>query len=537
MAKNVGLEYLDLVWRDRNPNKGSCFPTLNKFDAPIQAQNCHTPLRKSSRSSEFVCDAPSNEILTIHVILEAIQNAEQELDADFFKPFVLHYWQLQRLLDVLRCSTPVLGLPAQLKSYDAKLQKLAQAKNDETCPAKIEVMQQEYLKLEAAKNELEKNYQDAEEALFNGQSPEDKDNIQLVLIISLILELSLRQGMSVALLSEQLRLKEQKNACLKLLRNCGITFDARFKKTFQEYPCVRTKETVLNRISTELNTDMNWFLGREAGTRPSFYVSRVLGTQEFHSFYNHFRLGVTRFRRLLSFLESYLKNESYSAGFKMLDPYMRGLLAYVNWVFFIPRLSLNLSLLAYHGFAPEGLEKKLDLSVRLRAHWTRFWFEVIPDLYWILFGLKVCFWMPEGVLSPAGITLSVTVQALDLVISLLRAGIELMRLNTMFNDLKRVNSSMEIQNQIEKRFWFEAQALGYMVAHFGILMISLCLTLPSMTAANLLWPVLGGLTAFVMTLVSHSMQNYFHHRRQTEFEQLPGPDTTDMPAPNSRIFQ
>ena len=148
--------------------------------------------------------------------------------------------------------------------------------------------------------------------------------------------------------------------------------------------------------------------------------------------------------------------------------------------------------------------------------------------------------MPGGVLTPLGIALSVTVQALDLLTSILRAGIELHRLYKMGYNLGLSNCPKKIQDEMDKRFWFEAFALGYMVFHFSILMVSLCLTLPGMAAVSTMWPVIGGLNATLMTVITYHMQNYFNQRRQAEFEPRPKPlaksEGNNLPPTNSRMY-
>ncbi len=574
MASNAVLGYLDLVWRDRK-STGVSFFEHNKSFAPAASASVPTQLAQASQSpprmglskfssgnfsispihfTDFPPQQPSAG-LPIHTILLALQEAENRGDADFFEPFVLHYWQLQRLLDVIRCSTPILALPATQRANLAKIKTLEGEIRAEQSLDKRRAMESRVRELELINRALHKKVQAERTEMAQGHRPEDLENVPAVLVLSRLLNICFRKGMSVALLSDQLRLDAQQIEYRELLNECGITFDDRiFIDTFIQHDSVQTQATVLSRIGTELSEDIAWAFGDsdipDPGTQAGalaiarYYVSRVMGTQDFHTFYNHFRLGFTRLRRELAFLEPHLQNTTYSHLFKAADPYMRAVLSYVNWLFFIPRLSLNFSLLTYHGLGLgqiEPLERNLDWSVRLQAHWKRCWVEVIPDLYWIAVGLKVCFWLPGGVLTPLGIALSVTVQALDLLTSILRAGIELHRLYEMAYNLDQLHCPRKIQDEMEKRFWFEAFALAYMVFHFSILMVSLCLTLPGMAAVSTMWPVIGGLNATLMTVITYHMQNYFIQRRQAEFEPRPNPLSSGSGEPvlqtaNSRHF-
>ena len=552
MPNNAILSYLDLVWRERNSPGDSFFGHNQSFSqeippsaiSPILQTPQRVLSRHSSSSSGYLSGSPVNTDspphldtdLPIHAILLELQRVEQDADAEFFAPFVLHYWQIQRLLDVLRCSTPVLACPAIQRNNAAKIQALELAITKERSPAKQSAMKQTVIELERENRALKTRFEVEKQAMIDGHRELEKDNIQSALVLARLLNIVFRKGMSVGLLSDQLRLEAQLAEYRELLSDCGIVFDRRFVNTFTLHPSVQSKGTVLERLGQELSEDIAWAFNDEGVPDPRtvngalaiarYYVSRVLGIQLFHAFYNHLRLGGTRFRRLLAFLEPFLKNKVYSELFQKADPYMRSILAYVNWMFFVPRLSLNFSLLSYHGSGLghlEQLERNLDLSVRVRAHWTRFWFEVIPDLYWFLLGLKVCFWLPGGALTPLGIALSVTIQALDLLTSIVRAAIELYRLYKMSSDLDLVNCPQSIRDHMDKRFWFEAQALGYMVCHFSILMVSLCLTLPSVGAVSTMFPVVGGVNAVLLTVVTYHMQNYFNKRREEEFELKPKP--------------
>ncbi|NDH67956.1 MAG: hypothetical protein EBY22_08675 [Gammaproteobacteria bacterium] len=567
MANNPVLRYLNLVWKDRKSTGVSFFEQNQSFDSEVSALVPTQPAQASppriglssgssngfSISPIHFTDSPPQQSyanLPIHTILLALQAAENGVNADFFEPFVLHYWQLQRLLDVMRCSTPILALPATQRANVAKINMLNREISEEMSPDKRRVMQSRVRDLEQINRAFHDKVKAERAEMAQGKRPEDLENVQAVLVLSRLLNICFRKGMSVALLSDQLRLDAQQIEYRELLNACGITFDDNiFIDTFIQHDSVQTQAPTLSRIGTELSEDIAWAFGDPGIPNPEthagalaiarYYVSRVMGTQEFHTFYNHFRLGGTRFRRLLAFLEPYLQNKTYSHLFKAADPYMRGVLSYVNWLFFIPRLSLNFSLLTYHGLGLgqlEPLERNLDWSVRLQAHWKRCWVEVIPDLYWIAVGLKVCFWLPGGVLTPLGIALSVTVQALDLLTSILRAGIELHRLYKMAYNLGQLNCPQKILDEMEKRFWFEAFALGYMVFHFSILMISLCLTLPSMAAVSTMWPVIGGFNATLMTVVTYHMQNYFNQRRQAEFEPRPKPGGNNLLTANSRMY-
>lgn len=570
MSDNAILGYLDLVWRVRNTTKRSFLDQKKSFNLPktsIASSSSaeamfQTPPRgiqpnRSSSSTGFNMtpidlnnaspDQTKND-LPIHDILLEIQTAVLGADAEFFEPFILHHWQLQRLLDMIRCNTKLLSLPTIQRANSAKIHSLRlEVSKEGLSPEKIQNLEKQLQEIEGKNQAIIAEIAAEKAALEAGNRPQDQESIQAALVLSTLLNVVFRDGMSVPLLSDQLRLEAQQFECRELLSQyCNINFDDRFIDIFARHPSVQTSGTVPERIKQEFKYLFAWlfddgsFFGIGVADRMlaamKHFVARVLGIQAFHGFYNHLRLGITRFRRLLAFLEPFLKNSMYTAVFKTVDPYMRAVLAYVNWMFFIPRLSLNLYLLFHHLNNVdnlEPLEKNVDPGIRFRAHWTRFWFEVFTDIYWILIGLKVCFALPGGALSPVGIFMSLTVQLLDLVHSILRAAIELYRLYKMALDLDGLGANLSFKESVNKRIRFEMLALGYMIFHFSVLMLCLCLTLPSMSAVSLMLPVIGGIGAVLITCMTYYMQNYFNQRRQNEFE----PKPPAMPENDSDVMR
>lgn len=557
MINNAVLGYVDLICRTKYSTKHTFF-NKKSFDPITVLPNStssstiyKTPPRRQNSNARDSVDLfieigsgspESIQELPIHLILKDIYAAMSDHDTTYFEPMILHYWQLQRLLEILRCNTPLLALPAAQRSNNVKIEQIRKEIGNSTHPDIRRRKEIEIQNLERANERIREEIVQEELAIKNNQRSQDKENLQAVLVLSTLLNIVYREGMSVPLLSDQFRLEAQQHEARHLLtEHYGIVFEETeqaFVELFSVHHTVQTVKTVPERIVSELKDDWAWLKSQVPTSlddetlleRARYYVSRVLGVQMGHAFYNHLRLGGTRARRLLAFLEPFLKNETYTAFFKTVDPYMRFVLSYLNWMFFIPRLSLHLSLLSHHLFNKsqlQPLEGKLPLLSRFRAHWTRFGFEFVIDSYWFLNGLKVCFWLPGGALSPQGIFLSLTIQVLDLFCSIVRAVVELRRLSNMAADLNNLEPNLALTKDIDKRFWFEAFALGYMIFHFSVLMISLCLTLPAMAAISTMLPVIGGTCAVLVTVLTYHMQNYFVRRRESEFECRPKPIMID----------
>lgn len=525
MPTNAILGYLDLISR-----------TKYRANSPF-FQN-----RTTLTSPRLPAIAPVAQGLPIHTLLGDIEKHVKEIEkheqqdpsrsdaalrdaAKFFEPLMLHHWQLVRLLNVLRCHTSIFQLAAKDRDYAKKVEALRLKIFNTQDAFFLEEMNADLVILEQKHAEARRQYETAHADMLNNE--ETKANIQAALVLSTLLNVIFRKGMSAPMLSDELNLEAQQKEYRDLLRDCRIVFDTgaaedeanrieSFPAIFTQHPSLLSKEAIPN----------------DPLSSAKYVISLVLGTQRFHTRNNHWRLGSTRLRREGAFLIPYLQNDTYSSVFNTFDPYIRRGLAYVNWMFFIPRLTLNCSLL-YHHLLNERelnpLERTFTQWTRFRTHWTRFWFEMIADMYWILNGLIICFVLNGGVLSGPGLYLSMTVQALDLFISIIRACIELYRLYSMKCDLKALNPNFDMDGDMWGRLRFEAFALGYNVFHFSLLMLSLCLTLPSMAAISTMWPVVGGACAVMMTVATYFMQGYLNQTRDSLYQ--PKPEAlTDMMA-------
>ncbi len=506
MPNSAILGYLDRVSRTKYRAQSAFFENRTTLDSPL------LPL-----------EGPPVQNLKIHGLLRDIEKhvaaieKHERRDTDmnaydlkqaaaFFEPLVLHHWQLERLLNVLRCHTDIFKLAAKKRECRSKLDKLVKESPNTHIPFLKDKLTRDIAAQRQALESANTKYVQAHLDMLSDEKT--KANIQEALVLATLLNVIFRKGMSVPMLSDNLNLEAHQNEYRELLRDCGIVFDVvegednapqahrveSFPAIFAQHPSLLSKDII----------------PRDPLSSAKYLVSLVLGTQRFHTQNNHWRLGGTRMRREFIFLNNYLQNSTFSAAINAVDPYLRRGLAYVNWMFFIPRLTLNFSLLYHHLFNEKELnplEREFSYGTRFRAHWTRFWFELIMDSYWLLNGLTICFVLNGGVLSGPGLYLTLTVQTLDLLCSIIRAGIELYRLYSMKCDLLDLDPNLDIKDDMEKRLQFEAYALGYSVFHFSVLMMSLCLTLPGMAAVSMMWPIVAGVGAVLMAGAIYYMED------------------------------
>ena len=523
MTRSTVLGYLDKVARTKYHVRHNFFQDKINLTIPVQ-----------DADAAYVYDLPVHEILReIERHVGAIEKHEQQSPdrndgdlreaAKFFEPFVLHHWQLVRLLNELRCTMPILQLRADIRKIAKKIAKLELKLRNTSAPSLLEEIHDELAKLRPEALLLKAEYEAELGRIL--QDENTKIALQEALVVATLLNVVFRKGMSVPMMSDDLSLVEQQREYRELLRDWHIVFDRErrpsfegdtapvqrtevFPAIFKHHPSLLAKEAIPN----------------DPLASAKYIISWVLWAQEFHRDGNPWRLGGTRLRREFIFVNSHWQNKTFASFIDTADPYARRFLAYVNWMFFIPRLTLNFSLLYHHLFNERELnplEREFSYWIRFRAHWTRFWFEVINDIYWILNGLIICFVLNGGVLSGPGLYLSMTVQTLDLVCSILRASVELYRLYQMHADLKEIDPNLNIEKAMNERFWFEVCALGYSVFHFSILVLCLYLTLPTMAAVSTMWPVVGGFCAVIMTGATYFLQDYFNKTRNNLYQPKP----------------
>ncbi|WP_133128587.1 hypothetical protein [Legionella nagasakiensis] len=244
---------------------------------------------------------------------------------------------------------------------------------------------------------------------------------------------------------------------------------------------------------------------------------------------NWFRLYSIRTRRLLVSISA-LTHEfsSYRQWIDRMDQWARPALAYFGWIFFIPRLLVNLVMMAKHtipGWWMSKNEYDLGLKTRFMLQWQRRWFFLGNDSAWLTVGLLNCFVL-TGVLSPFGLYLSLALQVFDIAMAVAQAHIEISRMRQLQKQyaemLNQKSMSAEEQNDIrqyqyhlEKRIAHERKRLGLIVINTVVLLLALSLAIPAL-AFNPLIPVLGAALAVLTTIVVHSAIRQLQKQKPTD---------------------
>ena len=214
MANNAVLEYLNLICETKHSTKHHFFADKKSFDAPHGVATLagrRIPVSSDIRmqrasfsidEGDFVNSSPIDlasisptieQVLPIHDILKDIYQADLEGNVAYFEPLLLHYWQLQRLLEMVRCNTKLLALPANLRTNLSKIEQLRAEITRDTHPDTRRAKERAISDLERSNLRIQEEINLEKTALKNGERLQDQENIQAVLVLATLLNVILSQ--------------------------------------------------------------------------------------------------------------------------------------------------------------------------------------------------------------------------------------------------------------------------------------------------------------------------------------------------------
>jgi hypothetical protein len=244
------------------------------------------------------------------------------------------------------------------------------------------------------------------------------------------------------------------------------------------------------------------------------------------------RLFVTRFRRLILAVSPFIDDagKCYVAIIGV-DQYLGPMLNYLAWIFFLPRLSINLAILGWHmGLNPWMSQTEKDLGVKERfwAHLERRWPELFNDMAWFFVGILSAFVV--GVVASAYVGLAS--QAYDVVLASIRAAIEITRIldlkkeyQHLLNDEPDKGKQEQLQHQLkllEERLSYEQRhrylnILNHVIIFLGLMLAAPCL-LPYSPIYSLSGAVIIGITTLVVYIWTSKLEQQKPDYKVTKLE-------------------
>ena len=244
------------------------------------------------------------------------------------------------------------------------------------------------------------------------------------------------------------------------------------------------------------------------------------------------RLYVLRERRLVLLLVPLVRDlGDFSSWIIWADGYVGPFLAYLNCLFFLPRLAFNLYTLCNNVFDENKAESKhLGVFTRFVAQWNRLWPQLMNDIGWATNGMLMCF-LFVGSLQPFAIYLSVAMQFYDVIMASIRVYIDLNRFNTLMkqyiqlgetspdNDTFKLLLPLYLE-QLENGMQREKTLLYLALANASVLFLAICLSLPFMVAISPIFPIVGAVIAIIMTVINFQGRSYLNTPESATLESL-----------------
>lgn len=202
---------------------------------------------------------------------------------------------------------------------------------------------------------------------------------------------------------------------------------------------------------------------------------------------------------------------------------------HLNWIFFVPRLAVNLMLLGKHVISNPWMSEQeyvLPWYTRLHVHLMihRRWIELINDFVWCLGNLISCF-LCVGVWSFAEVYFAVGLQLFDLLFTCVHVAIEISRLNTLEKEYQDgcangvISIDQDYFQALQQRIAYEKK-MGYLaIINHTLLLISIMTILPFSIALNPWAPVLGAMLSIFTTIGLYFAED--HLKKQHMHDDIP----------------
>ena len=198
----------------------------------------------------------------------------------------------------------------------------------------------------------------------------------------------------------------------------------------------------------------------------------------------------------------------------MIDP----VFIHLNWIFFVPRLAINLMLLGKHVILNPWMSEQeyaLPWDIRLQVHLmiNRRWIELVNDFIWCVGNLISCF-ICVGAWSFAEVYIAIGLQLFDLLFTCFHVSIEINRLNTLEKEYQdecakgAISIDQDYLHALQEGIEYEKN-VGYLaIINHTILLLPIMTILPVIIALSPWAPVLGALLSILTTISVYLAEDY-----------------------------
>lgn len=248
---------------------------------------------------------------------------------------------------------------------------------------------------------------------------------------------------------------------------------------------------------------------------------------------NPLRLTFIRSKRVLDSLVPIIKNlELFRRVMTFINKIVNPILAYVAWLFFLPRLMVNLFHLVTHTICHPWMskrEKELGFLTRFTAQLQQRWFEIGNDLVWSIAGVLACFvWV--GPLAPIGIYINVALYAYDVLLMGIRVAIDVWRLRGLQHSYQLMaqnadnyaqrTQAQRMQEQLHLKIIFDYKKLAVALSTTIALLVAIVICMPSFAFSPFI-PFVGACLLLAVTLMNYGANKYLDkHEPKSNLQSL-----------------
>ena len=203
---------------------------------------------------------------------------------------------------------------------------------------------------------------------------------------------------------------------------------------------------------------------------------------------------------------------------------------HLNWIFFIPRLTVNLILLTKHVIPTPWMPEQeclLPWKTRLYVHLNinHRWVELINDFVWCTGNLFSCF-LCTGSWAFIDVYFAIGLQLFDLLFTCLYVALEIHRLNTLEKEYQTgcAQGTFSIDHAyaqaLQQRITHEKNT-GYLaILNHTLLFIAILTILPTLTTISPMAPLVGATLSLLTTIGITFTENYLKQHTQDDVAAL-----------------
>ncbi|MCC5791386.1 MAG: hypothetical protein JJT82_02080 [Legionellaceae bacterium] len=250
------------------------------------------------------------------------------------------------------------------------------------------------------------------------------------------------------------------------------------------------------------------------------------------------RLLIVRLKRMLDAMVPILKNmHNFRRIVWLIDEIANPLFSWLAWLFYVPRLLINLGNTLKNTLQHAWMEKKKQPTLGWRSclslQWQKLWFEFCNDSLWLGVGLLNCFLL-TGSLAPAAFYLTLLLYTFDIALAGIRAFIEYQRFTEVSQSyLKMMQQSKDDDDATELRVYqgycssqerYEKARLWLNIGTCLALFIGMTFSIPAFSISPVL-PFLGALfivaTCIISFYLGQKIEQLKPDNRLPNFKELP----------------